>query len=103
MGSYNMGPNDQDVPWAMTAVSKTVSVQAFWMDETEITNEEFERFVTATGYVTTAEKNVVWEELKKQLPPATVKPDDSVLRAGSLVFQATKTAVNLQANSKWWK
>ncbi|MBN2682406.1 MAG: SUMF1/EgtB/PvdO family nonheme iron enzyme [Bacteroidales bacterium] len=44
MGSYNMGPNDQDVPWAMTAQSKTVSIQAFWMDETEITNNEYRQF-----------------------------------------------------------
>ncbi|TNF27073.1 MAG: gliding motility-associated lipoprotein, partial [Bacteroidetes bacterium] len=34
MGSYNMGPSDQDVPYAVTAQAKTVSVQAFYMDET---------------------------------------------------------------------
>lgn len=44
MGSYNMGSNDQDVPWAMTSQSKTVSIQAFWMDETEITNNEYRQF-----------------------------------------------------------
>jgi len=44
-GSYNMGPNDQDVPWAMTAESKTVSVPAFWMDQTEITNNQYRQFV----------------------------------------------------------
>ncbi len=45
MGSYNMGPSDQDVPWAMTAQTKTVSLQAFWIDETEITNNEYRQFV----------------------------------------------------------
>jgi len=45
MGSYNMGPSDQDVPYASTAKSKTVSVQAFYMDETEITNNECRQFV----------------------------------------------------------
>lgn len=45
MGSYNMGPSDQDVPYAVTAQSKTVSVQAFYMDETEITNNEYRQFV----------------------------------------------------------
>jgi formylglycine-generating enzyme len=45
MGSYNMGPSDQDVPYAVTAKSKTVSVQAFYMDETEITNNEYRQFV----------------------------------------------------------
>ncbi len=45
MGSYNMGPSDQDVPYASTTRSKTVSVQAFYMDETEITNNEYRQFV----------------------------------------------------------
>ncbi len=44
-GSYRMGPNDQDVPWANTAQSKTVSIAAFWMDETEVTNNEYRQFV----------------------------------------------------------
>ncbi|MCC7333117.1 MAG: SUMF1/EgtB/PvdO family nonheme iron enzyme [Flavobacteriales bacterium] len=45
MGSYNMGPSDQDVPYAMTAQSKTVSVQAFYIDQTEISNNEYRQFV----------------------------------------------------------
>ena len=45
MGSFNMGPSDQDVAWAMTAYQKTVSVDAFWMDETEVTNNEYRQFV----------------------------------------------------------
>ena len=43
-------------------------------------------FTKATGYVTTAEKKVDWEILKKQLPPGTPKPNDSLLAPGSLVF-----------------
>jgi len=45
MGSYNMGPNDEDVPFAHTTKAKTVSVQAFYIDETEITNNEYRQFV----------------------------------------------------------
>ncbi|PCI97783.1 MAG: gliding motility-associated lipoprotein [Flavobacteriales bacterium] len=45
MGSYNMGPSDQDVPYALTAQSRTVSVQAFYMDQTEISNNEYRQFV----------------------------------------------------------
>ena len=45
MGSYLMGPNDQDVPFASTTKAKTVSVQAFYIDETEITNNEYRQFV----------------------------------------------------------
>ncbi len=44
-GSYRMGPDAQDVPWANTALSKNVSIAAFWMDETEITNNEYRQFV----------------------------------------------------------
>ncbi len=44
-GSYNMGPSDQDVPYSLTAQSKTVTVPAFWMDNTEITNNEYRQFV----------------------------------------------------------
>ena len=38
MGSYNMGPSDEDAPYAHTTKSKTVSVQAFYIDQTEISN-----------------------------------------------------------------
>jgi formylglycine-generating enzyme len=63
-----------------------VQVEVFWIDEHDVTNAEFAKFVEATGYVTTAEKKPDWEELKKQLPPGTPKLDDSVLVACSLVF-----------------
>lgn len=45
MGSFQMGASDQDVPYAMTNPSRTVSVQSFYMDETEITNNEYRQFV----------------------------------------------------------
>lgn len=45
-GSLNIGQNDEDVAWSMTAPQRTVSIPAFWMDETEITNDEYRQFVT---------------------------------------------------------
>ncbi|MCK5846970.1 MAG: SUMF1/EgtB/PvdO family nonheme iron enzyme [Bacteroidales bacterium] len=45
MGSFNMGASDQDVLYGQANPSKTVSVQAFYMDETEITNNEYRQFV----------------------------------------------------------
>jgi len=43
-GSFNIGPNDQDA--SMSGVpTKTVSQEAFWMDDTEITNNEYRQFV----------------------------------------------------------
>lgn len=44
-GSFNMGPNDQDIAWSLTSQTKTVSIRSFWMDETEITNSEYRQFV----------------------------------------------------------
>lgn len=43
-GSFVMGPDDQDVPYAYNNKSKTVSVGAFYMDDTEITNNEYRQF-----------------------------------------------------------
>lgn len=44
-GSYIMGENDQDVPFLHQTRAKTVSVQAFYIDQTEITNNEYRQFV----------------------------------------------------------
>ena len=63
-----------------------VSISAFYMDATEVTNAEFAEFVEATGYKTIAERDINWDEMKKQLPAGTPKPADSVLKAGALVF-----------------
>ncbi|UTW64448.1 SUMF1/EgtB/PvdO family nonheme iron enzyme [bacterium SCSIO 12741] len=44
-GSFVMGPNDQDAPYSYTSKAKTVSISPFYMDETEITNNEYRQFV----------------------------------------------------------
>ena len=44
-GSFVMGPSDMDVTWTQNALNRTVAVDAFWMDETEITNNEYRQFV----------------------------------------------------------
>lgn len=45
MGSYHMGPSDEETPMAHTAKSKMVSVQAFYIDDSEISNNEYRQFV----------------------------------------------------------
>jgi len=80
-----------------------VKVSSFYMDITEVTNEQFLTFVEATGYVTIAERDIDWEEMKTQLPHDTPKPADSVLLAGSLVFHQTEKPVDLNDYSKWWR
>ncbi|MEJ6980767.1 SUMF1/EgtB/PvdO family nonheme iron enzyme [Pedobacter sp. P351] len=44
-GSFVMGQTDQDITYAQIAQNKQVTVQAFYMDETEITNSEYRQFV----------------------------------------------------------
>ncbi|MCX6268145.1 MAG: SUMF1/EgtB/PvdO family nonheme iron enzyme [Bacteroidetes bacterium] len=45
MGSYTMGVSDEDMPYAQLNNAKTVTVSAFYMDQTEITNNEYRQFV----------------------------------------------------------
>ncbi|MBC8053374.1 MAG: SUMF1/EgtB/PvdO family nonheme iron enzyme [Sphingobacteriaceae bacterium] len=44
-GTFVMGQTDQDITYAQIAQNKQVTVQAFYMDETEITNSEYRQFV----------------------------------------------------------
>lgn len=81
-----------------------VELDGFFMDETEVTNAQFKKFVDETGYVTVAEREIDWEEMKKQVPPGTPKPHDSILQPGSLVFKKTRNSVpNLYDFSQWWE
>jgi formylglycine-generating enzyme len=101
-GTFLMGTNDkQSFPNERPA--HLVQVQGFWMDEHDVTNAEFSKFVEATGYVTTAERKIDWEELKKEVPPGTPKPDDSALAAGALVFTPVAGPVPLNDLSAWWR
>ena len=44
LGSYTMGPSDQDVPFAMNTRSKTVTMPPFYIDVHEISNNEYRQF-----------------------------------------------------------
>jgi formylglycine-generating enzyme required for sulfatase activity len=44
-GAFAMGPADKDSLWGVFQDPKGVSIDAFWMDETEITNAEYRQFV----------------------------------------------------------
>jgi formylglycine-generating enzyme len=80
-----------------------VKVDAFWIDEHDVTNAEFDKFVKATGYKTTAERPVDWDELKKQVPSGTPKPPDEMLQPGSLVFAPSEGPVDLREMNGWWR
>jgi formylglycine-generating enzyme required for sulfatase activity len=72
-----------------------VYVDGFWMDATEVTNAQFEKFVKATGYVTIAERAPTQEEFP------TAPPENLV--AGSTVFTPTTEAVPLDDHFRWWR
>jgi formylglycine-generating enzyme len=101
-GDFTMG-TDAAIGWAEEKPAHRVHVDGFWMDETDVTNAEFRRFVDATGYVTTAEKPPDANAILAQLPPGTPKPPQENLVAGSLVFTPTKGPVSLRDFSQWWK
>ncbi|HET9161448.1 MAG TPA: formylglycine-generating enzyme family protein, partial [Caulobacteraceae bacterium] len=71
-----------------------VHVNAFSIDRTEVTNAEFARFVTATGYRTLAERGLS----KAQYPNLTPKQR----RPASLVFVGAK-ARHFDDPGLWWR
>lgn len=101
-GTFMMGGKTKEAYWNELPASE-VTVSAFWMDVAEVTNQQFLDFVEATGYQTVAERDIDWAEISKQLPPGVEKPHDSLLRAGSLVFQPTDGPVDLRDYSQWWR
>jgi len=96
MGADNKQAYEDEYP------KHKVAVHGFWMDATEVTNAGFAQFVKETGYITTAERKPDWNELKKQLPPGTAKPADSLLVAASLVFDPPKQPIDLNDYTQWW-
>ncbi|SPP66876.1 formylglycine-generating enzyme family protein [Nitrospira lenta] len=71
-----------------------VSVHGFWMDKTEVTNNQFAQFVKATKYMTLAEQAPRAEDFPGALPENLV--------AGSVVFSPPDHAVKLNDHFQWW-
>jgi len=44
-GSFYMGPSDEQVDMSMVNRKKLVSISGFWMDRTEVTNQQYRKFV----------------------------------------------------------
>lgn len=71
-----------------------VHVDGFWIDRTEVTNEQFARFVRDAKYVTVAER----KPTKEEFPSAP----EANLVAGALVFTPTPRSVPLRNHYRWW-
>jgi sulfatase modifying factor 1 len=75
---------------------RQITVDGYWMDKTEVTNEQFEKFTKATGYLTTAER----KPDPKDFPGV---PPDKLL-AGSIVFMPPPgDDVPLDNHFIWWQ
>jgi sulfatase modifying factor 1 len=86
MGSNKHYPEERPV--------HRVTVAGFWTQRTPVTNREFEAFIKATGYVTSAEILPDPKDYPGALP--------HMLYAGSLVFRPPAGPVNLDDWSQWW-
>ena len=101
-GEFSMGaqdPRDMHDAVGMQATTDSrpvhrVFVDGFWMDATEVTNEQFALFVKATGYVTVAERTPRAEDFPGA-PPESLVP-------GSVVFSPPHHAVPLSDPYQWW-
>jgi len=100
-GEFSMGSLDPtemmcggDQPMDDARPLHRVYVDGFFMDATEVTNEEFAAFVQATSYVTVAERKPTREEF----------PDvpEERLVAGSVVFSPPPRPVPLDDHYQWW-
>jgi formylglycine-generating enzyme len=96
MGSAANGTGSDEMPMASNDAGPVhrVRVDGFWIDATPVTNEQFEKFVKATGYVTIAERTPT----KEEFPTA---PAENLV-AGSVVFVPTDHDVPLNNHYQWW-
>ena len=90
-GTFRMG---SDGHYPEEAPAHSVTVDAFWIDRSPVTNEEFNRFVEPTGYRTFA------ETLPNPAHYPTAVPH--LLRAGSIVFVAPNRPVDRRDHLQWW-
>lgn len=75
--------------------ARPVKVGDFWIDQHEVTNADFAKFVKATGYVTEAER-----PLDPKLYPGLTP---SQMRPSSLVFVGAEPGVDRGDPSAWWR
>ncbi|MGC1417616.1 MAG: formylglycine-generating enzyme family protein [Candidatus Acidiferrum sp.] len=100
-GEFSMGAQDapdmNEVGMQATRDSRPIHrvyVDSFWMDKTDVTNEEFAQFVHATRYVTVAERTPRAEDFPGAPPENLV--------AGSVVFSPPDHPVSLNDHFQWW-
>lgn len=95
-GQFWMGAYEKDKDVFFDAVPRhLVYIDGFWMDRTEVTNAQFDKFVRDTGYKTIAEREID----PRDFPGA----DPKNLVPGSAVFTPPDGEVPLDNFLQWWK
>jgi formylglycine-generating enzyme required for sulfatase activity len=81
-GSFKMGAVEEDIVFSKNNNIRTVSVEAFWMDETEITNNEYRQFVYWV------KDSIMRTLLSKQLDGYSINEDEfgNVLEPPKLIW-----------------
>ena len=87
MGSEDFYPDEGPV--------RQVNVERFAIAKTTVTNREFAKFVSATGYLTEAEQKPD-PKMYPGAPPENLVP-------GALVFRMTTQPVSLRDFRRWWE
>ena len=82
-GSFLMG--NENSPHQDEQPVHAVTLDGFWLDETEVTNAQFLKFVEATRYKTVAERTPTREEIEANVPVGTPIIDE-LLVPGSICF-----------------
>lgn len=98
-GSFLMGSDNPRFP--DEAPAHRVTLDGFWMDETEVTNAQFREFVKATGYVTIAEKTPKAEDFAGQVADITQIPPENLV-AGSICFNSHFDPQKLRKDHPLW-
>jgi formylglycine-generating enzyme len=102
-GEFEMGSRVERA-WADEQPAHKVRLsRPYFIDKTEVTNSQFQRFVQSTGYKTVAERPVELAQIMSQLPTGAKPPPAAAMVPGSLVFVMPVGEVNLRDLSQWWK
>lgn len=113
-GTFHMGQSEQDIANSLTARPKQVSIQSFYMDDTEITNNEYRQFVywvrdsivakkLGDEYMVeheNAEPTIDWEkvrelnmddpEVKEQIKPLMYSKEDNISGSDNMDWRKIK-------------
>ncbi|MBX3242714.1 MAG: SUMF1/EgtB/PvdO family nonheme iron enzyme [Chitinophagaceae bacterium] len=111
-GTFHMGPSDEDINYAFTSRNRQITISGFWMDATEITNNEYRQFVywvrdsiagDKLGYKSKDGNSLDWKKIQtlkwgdpktmEQLDAMIVSPDNRIfgkkeLDANKLIYHS---------------